>query len=78
MGEALDWMRQISLENDWKALKVRIGPGVYLLVGNHPDAAQVILRAGQLIAHGVNGSYFIYVSSLTPTFICRSKVRSNL
>ena len=48
MGEALDWMRQISLENGWKALKVRIGPGVYLLVGNHPDAAQVILRAGQL------------------------------
>ena len=48
MGEALDWMRQISLDNGWKALKVRIGPGVYLLVGNHPDAAQVILRAGQL------------------------------
>ena len=48
MGEALDWIRQISLENGWKALKIRIGPGVYLLAGNHPDAAQVMLRAGQL------------------------------
>ena len=47
MGEALDWIRQVSLENGWKALKIRIGPGVYFLIGNHPDAAQVMLRAGQ-------------------------------
>ena len=47
MGEALDWIRQVSLENGWKALKIRIGPGVFFLIGNHPDAAQVMLRAGQ-------------------------------
>ena len=47
MGEALDWVRQISLENNWKTLKIRIGPGVYFLVGSHPEAAQVMLRSGQ-------------------------------
>ena len=46
MGEALDWVRQVALENNWKTLKIRVGPGVYFLVGNHPEAAQVILRSG--------------------------------
>ena len=47
MGEALDWVRQISLENSWKTFKIRVGPGIYYLIGGHPDAAKVMLRSGQ-------------------------------
>ena len=46
MGEALDWIRQIALDNKWKTLKIRVGPGVYFLVGSHPEASQVILKSG--------------------------------
>ena len=50
MGEALDWVRQVTTENRWKSMKIRIGPGVYILVGAHPEAAQVILRSGKLVS----------------------------
>ena len=46
MGEALDWVRRVTLENGWKSMKIKIGPGVNILVGAHPEAAQVILKSG--------------------------------
>ena len=47
MGEALDWGRQMAIDNRWKIHKIQIGPGLYFLAGNHPEAAQVMLRSGQ-------------------------------
>ena len=46
MGEALDWMRRLTIDNGWKSMKVRIGPGVYIMIGAHPEAARTILKSG--------------------------------
>ena len=47
MGESLDWVTSVTSENKWKSMKIRFGPGFYILIGAHPDAAQVILRSGE-------------------------------
>ena len=49
MGDALDWVRQVTLENKWKSMKIKIGPGVQFFIGAHPDAAQMILRSGMYV-----------------------------
>ena len=46
MGEALDWMRRLTIDNGWKSMKVRIGPGIYIMIGAHPEAARTILKSG--------------------------------
>ena len=46
MAEALDWVKQIAFENKWKTLKVRVGPGIYFMVGCHPEVSQVVLKSG--------------------------------
>ena len=50
MGEALDWVRQLTLDNKWKSMKVRIGPGVYIMICAHPDAAQIVLKSGRPVS----------------------------
>ena len=50
MGEALDWVRQLTVNNRWKSMKIRIGPGVYIMICAHPDAAQTILKSGRLVS----------------------------
>ena len=47
MGAALDWVRQLTLDNKWKSMKIRIGPGVYIMICAHPDAAQTVLKSGR-------------------------------
>ena len=49
MGEALDWLRQLALDNEWKSMKIRIGPGVYIMICTHPDAAQTVLKSGRSV-----------------------------
>ena len=51
MGEALDWVRQLAVDNGWKSMKIKIGPGVYIMISTHPDAAQTILRSGALCTY---------------------------
>ena len=46
MGVMLDDFRKVTVENKWKMMKIRIGPGMYILVGTHPEVTQVILKSG--------------------------------
>lgn len=46
MGQVLDWVRQLILDNKWKVMKIRYGPGVYFMICAHPDAAQTVLKSG--------------------------------
>ena len=49
MGQALDWVHGLAVQNKWKSMKIRIGPGMYLFIGAHPEAAQAILRSGTCV-----------------------------
>jgi hypothetical protein len=46
MGHSLDWVRQLTLDNKWKSMKIRFGPGIYFMICAHPDAAQTVLKSG--------------------------------
>ena len=46
MGQALDWVHGLAVQNKWKSVKIRFGPGMYIFIGAHPEAAQTILRSG--------------------------------
>ena len=46
-GKFLDWITKLATEKKWKVTRINFWPGRSVLVGLHPDALRIMLKAGK-------------------------------
>ena len=45
-AEALDGYTKLAAKNNWKVIKLNVGPGKNFFSGVHPDVLRVMLKSG--------------------------------